>query len=67
MPANRAAPSLIAIDWGTTSLRGYLLAGDGGVLERRAEPWGILQLPDGGFAAAFDGLTHAWRRAEPEV
>lgn len=28
-----AAPALIAIDWGTTSMRAFLFAADGSVLE----------------------------------
>jgi 2-dehydro-3-deoxygalactonokinase len=61
-------PALIALDWGTTSLRAYLLAADGTtVLDRRAEPWGIMRLPEGGFAAAFDRVTGGWRARAPEV
>jgi 2-dehydro-3-deoxygalactonokinase len=61
-------PSLIALDWGTTSLRAYLL-GDSGttVLDERAEPWGVMHLPDGGFAAAFERVTGAWRARVPGV
>jgi 2-dehydro-3-deoxygalactonokinase len=35
----------IGLDWGTTSLRAYLFAADGGVLARREAAWGIMQLP----------------------
>jgi 2-dehydro-3-deoxygalactonokinase len=60
------APALIAIDWGTTSLRAWLLGRrDGRVLDERAEPWGIMRVPDGDFAAAFDAVTGAWRARWP--
>jgi 2-dehydro-3-deoxygalactonokinase len=52
---------LIALDWGTTSLRAYLLGDAGSVLESRSESWGIMQLPAGGFAEAFRLVTRDWR------
>lgn len=53
-------PMLIALDWGTTSLRAYLLDGSGAVLDRRAEQEGIMHLPPGGFAEAFAMVTRGW-------
>ena len=50
----------MALDWGSTSLRAYLLGEDGRILDRRAEPWGILQLPDRDFRGAFDRITTDW-------
>ena len=62
------APGLIALDWGTTSLRAYLLAADApAVLDERAEAWGITRLPGGDFAAAFEALTGPWRRRWPRL
>lgn len=43
---------LIALDWGTTSARVYLLGADGTVLDHRSEPWGILQVAERGQAAS---------------
>jgi 2-dehydro-3-deoxygalactonokinase len=63
----RSAPQLIALDWGTTSLRGYLLGDDGSVLERRTEPLGILQVPERDFRAAFDVTTREWRDRDPAL
>ena len=40
---------LIGLDWGTTQLRAMLFDGGGGVQETRRQPWGIRQLPEGGF------------------
>jgi len=56
---------LIALDWGTSALRAYLLGDDGAVLDTRSEAWGIMQLPSGGFPAAFEGVTDEWRRFAP--
>lgn len=56
------APRLIALDWGTSSLRAYLLGDDGTVLQERAEPWGIMHVPGGDFPRAFNTMVGAWRR-----
>ncbi len=57
-PAHPAG--LIALDWGTSTLRAWRLSRSGGVLEARQQDWGIMQLPEGGFAAAFAGITRGW-------
>ena len=51
---------MIAIDWGTTRLRAYRVAGDGAVRERRVADAGILAVPDGDFAGALLALVHDW-------
>ncbi|MFC5434962.1 2-dehydro-3-deoxygalactonokinase [Rhodanobacter umsongensis] len=53
---------LIALDWGTTSLRAYWLDEAGEIRETRARPWGTRHLPDGGFDAALAGITAGWPR-----
>ncbi len=67
-PGGRARPRaeampqarLLALDWGTSSLRAYLL-GDGGACSKRVQqPWGILHLPEGGFEAALQGIAGDW-------
>ena len=58
---------LLAVDWGTTSLRGALLAADGRVLAEHAAPRGLLSIEPGGWAAAFEAEFGAWRRAHPTV
>jgi 2-dehydro-3-deoxygalactonokinase len=63
----RSVPRLVALDWGTTSLRAYLLGDDGSVLERRTEPLGILQVPERDFRAAFDVTTREWRERYPAL
>lgn len=67
---------LIALDWGTTSLRAYKLAANGHVLDVRALPSGIMQLPNipclikgelcsDGFELAFDDACGDWLDAQP--
>lgn len=53
----------MALDWGSTALRAYLLGEGGRILDRRTEPWGILQLPEGDFRGAFDRITLDWSSA----
>lgn len=52
--------ALIAIDWGTSSLRGARLDAQGAVLEERAFPRGILSVEPGGFGAVFDAHFGDW-------
>lgn len=52
--------ALIGLDWGTTSFRAYLLDRDGHVLERRAEPAGILQVRDNDFERVFMAEVGPW-------
>jgi len=51
---------LVAVDWGTSSLRGALLDADGRVLEEQSHPRGILTVEAGGFADVFETLFGAW-------
>jgi len=60
-------PALIGLDWGTSSLRGYLIGRDGALLDRRGQPWGVQHLPAGGFAAAFRGITDGWLEEWPNL
>ena len=53
--------TLIGLDWGTSSLRAYLLDERGRVLDRRALPWGVLAAPGADFAAAYHAVVHDWR------
>lgn len=60
-----AVPRLIALDWGTSVLRAYLLAARGEILETRTHPWGIMRTPNGDFAQAFHAVTNEWRQQTP--
>ena len=52
--------SLVAVDWGTSSLRAARLDADGRVLDERALPRGILTVPPGGFPAVFQEACGDW-------
>ncbi len=60
------SPQLLALDWGTSSLRAFLM-GDGQVLETRQSPQGIQHLPQAGIPGYQQALAqiaadwlHAW-------
>ena len=58
-------PTLLAVDWGTSALRGALLATDGTVLASHAAPRGLLSVPAGGWPAVFAAEFGAWLAAHP--
>ena len=62
-----AAPALIALDWGTTSLRAYLLGAGGAMLANAEHPLGILKVANGDFADAFRRAVEPWRKADPAL
>ena len=51
---------LVAVDWGTSSLRGALLDAGGQVLEERAFERGILTVPAGQFATVLEAHFADW-------
>ena len=65
MSSDHAPARLIALDWGTTSLRAYLLGDDGAVLDRRSEQLGILQIPGRDFAGVFRRVIGEWHARHP--
>ncbi|HYW56663.1 MAG TPA: 2-dehydro-3-deoxygalactonokinase [Polaromonas sp.] len=56
-------PGLLALDWGTSSLRGALLDKDGLVTEERSFARGILTVAPGEFATVFEACFGDWTRA----
>ncbi|QDL38405.1 2-dehydro-3-deoxygalactonokinase [Rhodoferax sediminis] len=54
---------LLAVDWGTSSLRGALLDRHGKVLQERTFARGILTVPPGEFATVFEACFEPWTRA----
>ncbi|HVZ46660.1 MAG TPA: 2-dehydro-3-deoxygalactonokinase [Ramlibacter sp.] len=52
--------SLVAVDWGTSTLRGALLGDSGEVLQERTFPRGVLTLAAGEFRDAFDRSFGDW-------
>lgn len=53
--------ALIAIDWGSSALRGARLNAAGVVLEEAAFPHGILSVTPGDFARVFNACFGAWQ------
>jgi 2-dehydro-3-deoxygalactonokinase len=70
---------LIALDWGTSSLRAYRLGASGRVMELRSLPFGVMKLPqmlppedsgidpNAGFELAFEEACGDWLRASPHA
>lgn len=56
-----SSPGLLAIDWGTSSLRGARIAPDGRVLDERSCARGIMTVPAGGFEAVLEEHFGDWR------
>jgi len=52
--------SLIAIDWGTTRFRAWLVGGDGAILDRIDTAAGILSVASSDFGGTFDRLVGPW-------
>lgn len=55
-------PPLIAVDWGTSALRGARLDDAGRVLEEKSAPLGILNVPNGDFAGVFAAQFSDWMK-----
>ena len=60
-------PALIGLDWGTTSFRAYRLGADGGVIETKSAPSGILKIPAGAFERVFEQEIGPWLTDRPDV
>jgi 2-dehydro-3-deoxygalactonokinase len=58
---------LIALDWGTTRARAFLISATGEVLARRSADQGIQSVPPGGFPAAFEAIAGDLRKAAPDA
>lgn len=54
-------PALLALDWGTSSLRAWLMTESGQILKEHQSKHGILNLPEGGFSAVLEDLLGLWR------
>jgi 2-dehydro-3-deoxygalactonokinase len=56
------SPCLISADWGTTSLRVYLLAADGSVLDQRSSQQGMMSLNRDDFAGVLSRHCSDWQQ-----
>jgi len=65
------SPALLALDWGTSSLRAFLIDKRGKVAIQREAAWGIQQLPgppaNGGFDLAFELIAGDWIARWPRL
>ena len=57
----------LAVDWGTSSLRGALLDRGGRVVAERASDHGILRVPAGQFDVVFNSLFQDWLAQGPDL
>jgi len=55
--------AMLALDWGTSSLRGARLDAQGRVLEERSFPRGIMTVSAGGFPEVFETCFGDWVRS----
>ena len=60
-------PALIALDWGTSSLRAWLLDPVGAAIAGRESGHGIMRLPEGGFERALSDLAGDWLGLGPRL
>jgi 2-dehydro-3-deoxygalactonokinase len=62
-----ARKTLIAVDWGTSSLRAALVGPDGAALERRGTADGIMAMAGRAYPEVLSGLVGPWRSAHPDA
>ena len=60
-------PALIAVDWGSSRFRAYLLSPEGDVLAEVESADGVATVPPGRFPETFIGLAGAWLGAHPNA
>jgi 2-dehydro-3-deoxygalactonokinase len=60
-------PTMIAIDWGSTSARAYLLNEQGKPVSTRSEPLGVRNVAKNGFEKALQQLCGTWLEAHPDT
>lgn len=53
-------PALIGLDWGTSSLRAFLIGAQGDVLDQVSRPQGIMHVENGDFDGVFRDLVAGW-------
>ncbi len=58
--AHMALPDWVAVDWGTSNLRAWAMAGDGSVLQQASSAKGMGRLKPDDFAHALLELTDSW-------
>ena len=61
------SPALIAIDWGSSSFRAYLMSAECEVLDEVASPDGIGSVAAGAYPATLRRLIGQWLEAHPSL
>ena len=61
------SPALIAIDWGSSSFRAYLMSGEAEVLDEVASGDGIGSVEPGAYPATLRRLVGRWLEAHPSL
>ena len=62
-----STPALIAVDWGSSSFRAYLMARDGAILDELGAADGIATIAPGGFPTTLRRLVGGWLDAHPDL
>lgn len=52
--------SYLIVDWGTTNFRAFVMDAQGQMLDKKELPMGLLQVEDGDFAKALEGVLSGW-------
>ncbi|GAA3734683.1 2-dehydro-3-deoxygalactonokinase [Leifsonia bigeumensis] len=60
-------PALLGVDWGSSRLRGYVVAADGRILEAAESDTGVLTAERSDLADALVALLGGWRARWPDV
>jgi 2-dehydro-3-deoxygalactonokinase len=60
-------PVLVALDWGTSRMRAFLLRREGEVVDRVTSEDGIMAVPAGGFPAVLERVCGDWLRRWPSL
>ena len=61
------APGLIAVDWGSSSFRGYLMSHDGAVLDEIASADGVSAVARDAFPSTLKRLVGGWMERHPDL
>ncbi|QGZ40459.1 2-dehydro-3-deoxygalactonokinase [Pseudoduganella flava] len=63
-----STPALIGVDWGSTSLRAWLIGFDGALLDEAGAGQGASTIKGhAAFVAALDQVAGAWRASHPQL
>jgi len=65
MNSDASNPALIGIDWGTSSLRAFLISAQGDVLDKLQAPDGIMQVKENDFDGVLSRLLDLWPKTIP--